>query len=74
MSRFTDLPIIGMGGISSAEDVIEMMYAGATAVMVGSYNLVNPYGCKEIIDDLPVVMEKLGINKLSDITGRSHNV
>lgn len=74
VKEVTDLPIIGMGGISSAEDVIEMMYAGATAVMVGSYNLVNPYGCKEIIDDLPVVMEKLGINKLSDITGRSHNV
>ena len=74
VKEVTDLPIIGMGGISSAEDVIEMMYAGATAVMVGSYNLVNPYGCKEIIDNLPVVMEKLGINKLSDITGRSHNV
>ena len=74
VKEVTDLPIIGMGGISSAEDVIEMMYAGATAVMVGSYNLVNPYGCKEIIDALPVVMEKLGINKLSDITGRSHNV
>lgn len=74
VKEVTNLPIIGMGGISSAEDVIEMMYAGATAVMVGSYNLVNPYGCKEIIDDLPVVMEKLGINKLSDITGRSHNV
>ena len=74
VKEVTDLPIIGMGGISSAEDVIEMMYAGATAVMVGSYNLVNPYGCKEIIDDLPVVMGKLGIKKLSDITGRSHNV
>ena len=70
----TTLPIIGMGGISSANDVIEMMYAGANAVMVGSYNLVNPYGSKEIVDNLPGAMEKLGINKLSDIIGRSHNV
>lgn len=70
----TTLPIIGMGGISSANDVIEMMYAGANAVMVGSYNLVNPYGSKEIVDNLPDAMEKLGINKLSDIIGRSHNV
>ncbi|MBR3685535.1 MAG: dihydroorotate dehydrogenase [Clostridia bacterium] len=70
----TTLPIIGMGGISNANDVIEMMYAGANAVMVGSYNLVNPYGSKEIVDNLPGAMEKLGINKLSDIIGRSHNV
>lgn len=70
----TTLPIIGMGGISNANDVIEMMYAGANAVMVGSYNLVNPYGSKEIVDNLPDAMEKLGINKLSDIIGRSHNV
>lgn len=70
----TSLPIIGMGGISSASDVIEMMYAGANAVMVGSLNLVNPYGCKEIIEDLPIEMKKLGINKLTDIIGRAHNV
>ena len=70
----TNLPIIGMGGISSAEDVIEMMYAGANAVMVGSYNLINPYGSKEIIDNLPKAMEKYGIKNLKDIIGRSHNV
>lgn len=70
----TSLPIIGMGGISSANDVIEMMYAGANAVMVGSYNLINPYGSKEIIEGLPKAMEKFGINKLSDIIGRAHNV
>ncbi|MBQ8177610.1 MAG: dihydroorotate dehydrogenase [Clostridia bacterium] len=70
----TALPIIGMGGISSAFDVIEMMYAGANAVMVGSYNLVNPYGSKEIVDTLPEAMAKLGINNLKDIIGRSHNV
>ncbi len=70
----TTLPIIGMGGISSAEDVIEMMYAGANAVMVGSANLINPYASKEIVDALPKAMDKYGINKLSDIIGRSHNV
>ncbi len=70
----TTLPIIGMGGISSADDVIEMMYAGANAVMVGSLNLINPYASKEIVEGLPKAMEKYGINKLSDIIGRSHNV
>lgn len=63
------IPIIGMGGVASAEDVIEMMMAGATAVQVGAANLVNPYACKEIIEDLPRVMEVLGIEKLEDIIG-----
>ena len=54
------VPVIGMGGVSTAEDVIEMMYAGATAVQVGAANLKNPYACKEIIEDLPRVMEKYG--------------
>ena len=66
------IPIIGLGGISSARDVIEMMLAGATAVQVGAANLVNPMVCKEIIDDLPGEMEKLAIEKLSDIIGGSH--
>ena len=66
------IPIIGMGGIATAEDVIEMMMAGATAVQVGAENLVNPYACPEIIADLPRVMKKYGITKLSDITGRAH--
>lgn len=66
------IPIIGVGGISSAQDVIEMMYAGATAVEIGSYNLINPYACKEIIDDLPNVMDELNIDKLEDIIGRAH--
>ena len=61
------IPVIGMGGISTARDVIEMMMAGAKAVQVGAANLVNPYACKEIIEQLPVEMEKLGIEKLSDI-------
>ena len=62
------IPVIGMGGISTAKDVIEMMMAGAKAVQVGAANLVNPYACKEIIEQLPIEMEKLGIDKLSDIT------
>ena len=67
-----NIPIIGMGGISTAEDVIEMMLAGATAVQVGAANLKNPYACKEIIEGLPDAMEKYGIEKLSDITGGAH--
>jgi len=67
------IPIIGMGGISTAEDVIEMMLAGATAVQVGAANLVEPLACKNIIDDLPRVMEKYNINNLSDIIGGAHN-
>ena len=61
------IPVIGMGGISSAQDVIEMMMAGAKAVQVGAANLVDPYACKKIIDDLPREMERLGIERLSDI-------
>ncbi len=66
------IPIIGMGGISTAEDVIEMMLAGATGVQVGAANLVNPYCCKEIVEDLPAVMEKYKINSLKDIIGGAH--
>ena len=61
------IPVIGMGGISTARDVIEMMLAGAKAVQVGAANLVNPYACKEIIEQLPIEMEKLRIERLSDI-------
>lgn len=63
------IPVIGMGGVSTAEDVIEMMLAGATAVEVGAANLVNPYACKQIIEDLPGVMAKYKIEKLSDVIG-----
>lgn len=66
------IPIVGMGGISTAEDVIEFMLAGATAVEVGAANLVNPYACRDIINDLPVVMEKYGIKNLSEIIGGAH--
>lgn len=67
-----NIPIIGIGGISSAEDVIEMLLAGAAAVQVGAYNLVNPYACKEIIEELPAAMEKYGIERLSNIIGGAH--
>jgi len=66
------VPIIGMGGISSAEDVIEMMLAGATAVQVGAANLVDPFACKNIIDTLPEVMKKYRIENLKDIIGGAH--
>lgn len=67
-----NIPIIGVGGISTAEDVIEMMLAGASAVEVGAANLVNPYACKEIIEDLPRVMEKYKIRSLKEIIGKAH--
>lgn len=63
------IPIIGMGGVSSAEDVLEMMLAGATAVQVGAANLVDPYASKKIIEDLPETMVKYGINNLTEIIG-----
>lgn len=66
------IPIIGMGGLSSAEDVIEMMLAGATAVQVGAANLVDPFACKDIIEQLPIVMEKYNINSLEEIIGGAH--
>ncbi len=71
--RAVKIPIIGMGGVSSARDVIEMMLAGATAVQVGAANLVNPYVCKEIIEQLPQEMEKLGIASLKEIIGGAHS-
>lgn len=66
------IPIVGMGGVSCAEDVVEMMLAGATAVQVGAANLVDPFASKEIIEALPEVMEKYSINNLSDIIGGAH--
>ena len=63
------IPVVGMGGVTTAEDVIELMLAGATAVEVGAANLIDPYACKTIIEDLPGVMEKYRINSLSEIIG-----
>ena len=69
VSNAVKIPVVGMGGVSSADDVIEMMLAGATAVEVGAYNLVNPYACRDIINDLPEKMKKYKINSLSEIIG-----
>ena len=66
------IPVIGMGGISSARDVLEMMMAGASAVQVGAYNLVNPWACKEIIENLPVLCDELGIKDIKSIIGAAH--
>lgn len=66
------IPILGIGGISSAEDVLEMMLAGATAVQIGAQNLIDPYVCKNVIEDLPHVMQKYEINSLQDIIGGAH--
>ena len=69
VAHAVSIPVVGMGGVSSAEDVIEMMLAGASAVEVGAANLVDPYACRDIINDLPRVMQKYGIENLSDIIG-----
>ena len=69
VSSAVKIPVVGMGGVSSADDVIEMMLAGATAVEVGAYNLVNPYACRDIINDLPLKMQKYKINSLKEIIG-----
>lgn len=67
-----DIPVVGMGGVQTAEEVVEMMLAGATAVEVGAANLINPFACKEIIEDLPRVMDKYNIKSLSEIIGGAH--
>lgn len=71
VANAVNIPIIGMGGVATAYDVIEMMYAGASLVMVGAQNLVDPYACKKIIEDLPKVMEELNITNLQDIIGKA---
>ena len=67
-----NIPIMGLGGVSSARDVREMMLAGASAVQIGAENLVNPYACRDIINELPEVCERYGIKKISEITGGAH--
>ena len=69
VANAVNIPIVGMGGVSTAEDVIEMMLAGATAVQVGAANLVNPFVCRDIINNLPSVMDKYGIEDLKSIIG-----
>ena len=72
VSRAVKIPVIGLGGVSCAEDVIEMMLAGAAAVQVGAANLVRPTACRDIIADLPRVMDKYGIENLRDVIGGAH--
>ena len=72
VSQAVKSPVSGLGGIQSAEDVIEMMLAGATAVEIGAANLINPFACRDIIENLPAVMDRLQINTLKDITGGAH--
>ena len=69
VSKAVKIPVVGLGGVSSAEDVIDMMLAGASAVQVGAANLRNPYACREIIDELPAAMDKYGIHNLKEIIG-----
>ncbi|MBE6761385.1 MAG: dihydroorotate dehydrogenase [Ruminococcaceae bacterium] len=69
VANAVNIPVVGMGGVSTAEDVIEIMLAGATAVEVGAANLINPYACRDIINDLPKAMDKYKINSLSEIIG-----
>lgn len=71
VSQQVDLPIIGMGGIQNAEDVIEFFYAGASAVAVGTQNFVDPFVCPTIIEELPLLLDKLGFEHISECTGRS---
>ena len=71
VSHSVDIPVIGMGGVSNAYEVLEMMYAGASLVMIGAANLVDPYVCEKIINDLPKAMKEYNIEKLQDIIGRT---
>lgn len=73
VSHAVSIPVVGMGGVSSAEDVLEMMMAGATAVEVGSANLVNPFACREIIEALPAAMDRYKIETLQELTGGKHH-
>lgn len=73
VAKAVSVPVIGMGGVSSADDVIEMMLAGAAAVEIGAANLVDPFACKNIIEALPQTMEKYGIKNLKDIIGGAQN-
>ena len=73
VSQAVSIPVVGMGGVQSAEDVLEMMLAGATAVEVGAANLVNPFASLDIVNRLPAAMEKYGINDLNEIIGGAHN-
>ncbi|MBQ8996296.1 MAG: dihydroorotate dehydrogenase [Oscillospiraceae bacterium] len=72
VSQAVKVPVVGMGGITTAEDVVEMMLAGATAVEVGAANLIDPFACKKIIEDLPGVLEGIGVKDIKEVIGGSH--
>ena len=72
VSRAVSIPVVGMGGVSSAEDACELMLAGASAVEVGAANLRDPYACKKIVENLPTVCGRLGVENISDLTGAAH--
>ncbi len=72
--RTVKIPIIGMGGITSAQDVLEFLYAGASAVAIGTQNFINPYACPEIIGELPLVLEQYGFSSVKEAVGYSHRV
>ena len=73
VAQAVQIPIIGMGGVRTAEDVLELMLAGATAVEVGAANLVDPFACRDLVNDLPRVMEQYHIQNLNDIIGGAHH-
>lgn len=74
VSQVVNIPIIGMGGVSEVEDVIDFLSAGASAVAVGTANFVNPFVCPEIIDQLPAKLDELGVDHISELVGRSHRL
>lgn len=74
VSQVVDIPIIGMGGVTNAADVIDFLSAGASAVAVGTANFVNPFVCPNIIEELPALLDELGINQISELIGRSHRL
>ncbi len=72
--KAVNIPIIGMGGVSNVDDVIDFMSAGASAVAVGTANFVNPFVCPQIIGQLPAKLDEIGINHISELVGRSHRL
>ena len=72
-ARAVKIPVVGMGGVSTAEDVLEMLMAGASAVEIGAANLVDPWASKKIIEELPAVMDRYGIRNLTEISGGIHH-
>ena len=72
VSQAVRIPVVGLGGVSTAEDVIEMLLAGASAVQIGAANLHDPFACPKILDELPGIMDRCGIENLRDIIGGAH--